>query len=142
MMKVKPLTILVVEDDKDFVKMAYEPLEKYYVKDVAFTYAYSGEEAVAQLSDRRFDVLLLDLDLAKGHGELSGRNVLDYALEKRPRTAVVVVTGTETQGLAASGGKTFDGRPVREVVGKPISHKKIEELLENIRKERSESGRR
>lgn len=124
--------ILIVEDEEDLATLLSEGL-----RDAGFDVvnAYSPSEATDQLSQKRFDLVLLDIRLAKGSGEkvilhmrspqcainqatpiLVMSGFLDSEMVKRIRAQVsdilvkpfnlATLTGRIKSILASSGGNT------------------------------------
>jgi DNA-binding SARP family transcriptional activator/ActR/RegA family two-component response regulator len=93
--------ILIVEDEAEWQKVVGELLD-----DEAHTYrtARTYEDALAQLDDESFNIVFLDMmlhefDLPVRGG--SGWKLLDYLVDQRPQTKVIVLSGRATAGEAA-----------------------------------------
>ena len=88
--------ILIVDDDASYRAL----LEEFLTKKGFQTSAVSGgEDAVAQLSKKKFDVALLDLMMPG----MDGYEVMDFINEKDLETNVIVITGhASTQSAVAS----------------------------------------
>lgn len=81
-----PLSILVVDDDRDFAESLAEVLGS---RGCLACVVYSGEEAVERLADETFDVVLMDV-------RLPGKNGVESLLEMRkrlPGIKVIMMTG-------------------------------------------------
>lgn len=80
-------TVLIVDDSEPQRLLVRTILEK---QGYAITEATSGEEAVRQLSTRDFAVVLLDLNLPEGRGDM----VVQWILMNRPQlqSRVVIVS--------------------------------------------------
>ncbi len=79
-------TILVVDDDAAFRAVTSALLED---EGYGVTCAADGNEAIAILRERHFDLVLSDLVMT----EISGLQVLETAKTLSPRTIVIMVTG-------------------------------------------------
>jgi DNA-binding NtrC family response regulator len=79
-------TILVVDDDAAFRAVTSALLED---EGYGVTCAADGNEAIALLGERHFDLVLSDLVMT----EVSGLQVLETAKTLSPRTIVIMVTG-------------------------------------------------
>lgn len=82
--------LLIVEDDQNEAKAMLALLEE---DGVEISLAASGKEALALLSDQRFDCMVLDLGLS----DMSGFELLEYIqkLEKVRRIPVIIHSGRE-----------------------------------------------
>jgi two-component system response regulator PilR (NtrC family) len=78
--------ILVVDDDPNILAVNNDILvgEGYNV-----TTAGSGENAIEVLGEKRFDLVITDINM----GPISGISVLKKAKELNPETMVIVTTG-------------------------------------------------
>jgi len=131
--------VLVVEDEKA-IQLALKGLlsrEGYEVEQ-----ADTGEQAVARLRERAFDLVLTDLALGRG---LSGLDLLKTAKEQRPETAVVMITAHGSEKIAVEAMKAgaddyvpkpFDNDEIRLVVRRALDRHRLERenrlLLEQI----------
>ena len=77
-------SILIVDDEAIIRDFLSEVLEDY---DVAV--ACDGDEAIAKLKERSFDLIITDLRMPK----VSGQDVAKAARELRPNAKVVVISG-------------------------------------------------
>jgi len=77
-------SILIVDDEAIIRDFLSEVLEDY---DVAV--ACDGDEAIAQLKERSFDLIITDLRMPK----VPGQEVVKAARELRPNAKVVVISG-------------------------------------------------
>jgi DNA-binding NtrC family response regulator len=78
--------ILVVDDDPHIVELNYDILvgEGYQI-----TKSMSGEGAIKELENRKFDLVVTDLNM----GRIGGISVLKRAKELHPETKVIITTG-------------------------------------------------
>jgi len=77
-------SILIVDDEAIIRDFLSEALEDY---DIAV--ACDGDEAIAKLKERSFDLIITDLRMPK----VSGQKVVKAARELRPNAKVVVISG-------------------------------------------------
>jgi DNA-binding response OmpR family regulator len=84
-----PLRVLVVEDDGDLCESIVSVLEEHFDVGVA----HDGEEALARLDDRAFDVVLLDLSMPR----LDGTGFLRRLGEAGDATPVIVTSAARDQ---------------------------------------------
>ncbi|CEN89929.1 DNA-binding response regulator [[Clostridium] sordellii] len=82
--------ILVVEDDVDINNLITKTLEKH---DYKVTQAFSGSEALLQLSISEFKLILLDLMLPG----MSGENIINKTREKKEIPIIVISAKTSLQ---------------------------------------------
>lgn len=78
--------ILIVDDDKDFVKVVKFQLEKNSYK---VAEAYDGEEAIIKAKEEKPEIVLLDIRIPK----IDGLQVLKALIYANPELYVVMVTG-------------------------------------------------
>ncbi len=83
------LRVLVVEDDGDLCESIVSILEEHFDVDVA----HDGEEALARLGDRAFDVVLLDLSMPR----LDGTGFLRRLGNSGRETPVIVTSAARDQ---------------------------------------------
>ncbi|WP_338564094.1 response regulator transcription factor [Paraclostridium sordellii] len=82
--------ILVVEDDVDINNLITKTLEKH---DYKLTQAFSGSEALLQLSISEFKLILLDLMLPG----MSGEDIINKTREKKEIPIIVISAKTSLQ---------------------------------------------
>lgn len=101
--------VLVVEDEPQ-VRKSLKRLIDSFGHEVRT--ASSAEEADAWLGSQRFDVCLLDIELPK----MKGVEFLEWALERDPEMAVIMLTGIDDPSVALEcldhGARTYLVKPV------------------------------
>jgi len=132
------MNILVVEDDKVFRGLLEEYLS---MKNMKVTSAETGKKAINLLSEKHFDVVLLDLLLP----DINGIEILKKIKEKNPETEVVVITGHGTIKTAVEamklGAHDFLTKPcmleeIEITLNKALEHKKLRRENELLKRER------
>ncbi|AXT56989.1 sigma-54-dependent Fis family transcriptional regulator [Aquimarina sp. AD1] len=115
--------LLIVEDDVAFCTMLKTFLQK---KGYDVSTSFSGSEAVLQIQEHTFDVVLTDVRLP----DRDGITLLEDIRAKNPKTQVVVMTGYAEINMAVSAIKqgAFD------YVSKPFNPDKILQIIENALK--------
>ncbi len=90
------LNILLVDDEETFVKMLAFHLKDHYGYNT--TIAYSGREAIGMIesSSSGIDVILLDYMMP----EMNGLNVLQWMLEQKNQTPVIMLTAAGSEHIA------------------------------------------
>ena len=90
------LNILLVDDEESFVKMLAFHLRDHY--GYTTTAANSGKEAIRKIEESRsgFDVILLDYMMP----EMNGLNVLQWMLEQKNQTPVIMLTAAGSEHVA------------------------------------------
>ncbi len=119
--------ILVVDDEESMGKFMQIMLSKEGYDVIA---VQSGAEAVEQIKNKNFDLIIADLMMPK----MDGISFLRTLKEKKPKLPVIMITGFSlayTQQRATQEGA--DGYLV-----KPFKIEKIEELVKNLLGERPE----
>ncbi|MBW1295255.1 sigma-54-dependent transcriptional regulator [Aquimarina litoralis] len=115
--------LLIVEDDVAFCTMLKTFLQK---KGYEVLTSFSGNEAILQIQEHTFDIVLTDVRLP----DRDGITLLDDIREKNPKTQVVIMTGYAEINMAVSAIKqgAFD------YVSKPFNPDKILQIIENALK--------
>jgi len=80
-------SILVVDDEVDFLETLVKRLQKRNIDTVGVT---SGEKALEALENRRFDVIILDIKMPGG---MDGIETLREIKRHHPLTEVILLTG-------------------------------------------------
>ena len=81
------MDVLIVESSVELAQL----WQRHLVRQGAeVSIATSGDEAVSQVTERAFDVIILDLVLTKG----SALAVADYVQFRQPNSSVIFVTDT------------------------------------------------
>jgi len=125
-------SILVVDDDVEMGALLKDILEKenYNVEVVA-----SGKAAVKAVEENDYAVIITDIKMP----EVDGMEVLDFARQYRPESAVILITAFGTIDLAVEamrGGafhfitKPFKMKEILAIVRKAIEHNQLKR--ENI----------
>ena len=92
-------SILVVDDEVDFLETLVKRLQKRNIDTVGVT---SGEEALAALEKRRFDVIILDIKMPGG---MDGIEALREIKRLQPLTEVILLTGHGSMETSIEGMK-------------------------------------
>lgn len=90
--------ILIVDDEKDFVEQLAERLR---IRDYDVSASYGGEEAVENIKQYIYDVIILDVAMPG----IDGNEVLKRIKQHRPLTEVIMLTGHATVESAIDGMK-------------------------------------
>jgi DNA-binding response OmpR family regulator len=90
------LSILLADDEETFVKVLALHLREHY--NYQTTVVFSGKEAIEQIENSRegFDVVLLDYMMP----EVNGLNVLQWMLEQKNQTPVIMLTAAGSEQVA------------------------------------------
>lgn len=92
------IRVLLVDDEKEFVDVLAERLE---TRDFDVSRAYSGDEALAVLKEKRVDVVVLDVLMPGKDGVETLREIKAY----KPIIEVIMLTGNATVESAVEGMK-------------------------------------
>ncbi|AMV70942.1 hypothetical protein JCM30471_27620 [Desulfuromonas carbonis] len=115
------LKILIVDDEKNILMTVRHALEPKGYEVVAAT---TGEEALRQLEQQSFDLLLLDLRLPG----IGGMSVLQTVSEQHPQVPVVIVSAYGTVGNAVEAMKLG----AIDFLEKPFSPEELRETVRRI----------
>ena len=134
--------VLIVEDEAA-IRLAVSRLlkkEGYEVDEAA-----SGEDAIAQIEEKYYDLVITDNALGKG---ASGMDVLETSRSRRTETPVVMITAHGNEKIAVEAmkkgatdyvPKPFDNDEIRLVVRRALERTRLERehrlLLERIERE-------
>jgi DNA-binding NtrC family response regulator len=112
-------SVLVIDDEVDFMETLANRLKKRKMGAVGVT---SGEQALAQLDEHAFDIVLLDIKMPGG---MDGLAVLREIRRRQPLAQVILLTGHASLETSSEGMRlgAFD------YLLKPV---KFEDLLEKI----------
>lgn len=114
-----PLSILYIEDSED-VRMVVSMMLEGDQREIVS--CASGEEALALVDERRFDIVMTDVSLPG----ISGTDVARRVLEVDPQQWVVLCSGYDLrQGLASLGVHV-------RALSKPFEFEDLEALLAEI----------
>jgi len=96
MLEEQKIKVLLVDDEETFVKVLALHLRENFGYET--TVVYSGREAMKAIEESRtgFDVILLDYLMP----ELNGINVLQWLLEQKNETPVVMLTAAGSEQVA------------------------------------------
>ncbi len=134
--------LLIVEDERA-IQLALRGLFKREGYDVDL--ADTGEEAVRRHRDEPYDLVLTDLALGRG---MNGMEVLRSAKERRPETAVVMITAHGSEAIAVEAmkagaedyvAKPFDNEELRVIVRRALERTRLRRehrmLLDRVQRE-------
>ena len=134
--------ILVVEDESG-IQLAIRGLLRREGYDVDL--ADGGDVAIRKLADIPYDLIVTDLSLGRG---ASGMDVLRASKERRPETAIVMITAHGSEKIAVEAmklgaqdyvPKPFDNEELRVVVQRALERTRLERehrmLLERVDRE-------
>jgi DNA-binding NtrC family response regulator len=122
-------SVLIVDDEKNILLTLSQSLEALQLE--ADT-ARSGEEALAKLEGKRFNLILLDIRMPG----MDGMEVLRRVREIRPDILVIMITAYGTIGLAVEAiklgavdfiQKPFSSEEIRELVSRVLDREKLDE---------------
>lgn len=141
-------SILVVDDDKDFLTGIIRHLKKKFTQ-IAIIGTSSGEEALSILKTREIGIMLTDLRMPG----MSGHDLLLKGLEANPHLCVIMITGFATVENAVKalkmGAWDFITKPLERQalyhrVEKAIQHytlarenKRLQELVSSLSSDKS-----
>ena len=118
--------ILIVDDSKVARVIIQHCLEMIVSADARYTEAANGKEALAELNDHDFDIVIADVNMP----EMDGKSLLKWirASEKLKSIPVVFVTSTDNpaqfEELKALGANA--------VLAKPITAASLEPVIQSI----------
>jgi len=127
----KRVTALVVDDDADFNAALTFTLESLGVNT---TSAVSGNDAIRELTKRRFDLLFLDFRLP----DIDGARVLERIRDQEEHTVVAIMTAHPEGALVQ---RARDLHP-EDFLPKPFSRADVEQVLQKANGARTSNDNR
>ena len=121
--------ILIVDDEKNICLTLSHALEVLGIETAS---ALNGEEALAQLKEREFGLILLDLKMPG----MDGMEVLRLVREIRPDIRIIIITAYGTVESAVEAmklgavdfiQKPFSPEEIRELVSRVMDREKLDE---------------
>ncbi|THB80290.1 MAG: sigma-54-dependent Fis family transcriptional regulator [Desulfobacteraceae bacterium] len=144
----KEFSVLVIDDDVDFLKGLVRNLKKQFV-DTEILHRSAAEQAVELLAQKEIGVMLTDLRMPG----MSGHELLQKALEINPRICAIMITGHATIESAVKalkiGAWDFITKPVERealyhTVEKALEHyalarenKRLQSLVDRLKRDAS-----
>jgi two-component system response regulator PilR (NtrC family) len=116
-------SILVVDDESVMRDFLAEVLEDYIVEK-----ASDGDEAIARIKEKEFDLIITDMKMPR----VSGEEVVKFARETYPDSKIIVISGYSSlgsvgnalgYGICAFLSKPFTIKQLRTEVEKSINAK-------------------
>jgi signal transduction histidine kinase/DNA-binding NarL/FixJ family response regulator len=133
-----PLKILLVEDSLSDAALLRESLTQNGFEHFEFTHAECWAQAVKNLQQGHFDILLLDLSLP----DSAGRDTFLQARAGAPHLPIVVLTGIEDEVISLDAVRhgiqdylvkgQADGRQIARAIRYAIERKRAEEELQRL----------
>ena len=123
--------ILLVDDEEKFVEMLAQRLE---ARGLEVGTAFSGDEALARLKEKDFDVIILDV-LMPGK---DGVDTLREIKQLKPLTEVIMLTGHATVETAINGMKLG----AHDFLMKPTETKDLVDKITNAYRRKTEQEER
>ena len=125
-----PLTLMIVEDDKDSRDMLKIILAKKF-PDIAIQTAVNGKDGVELFEKTLPEIIMSDVNMP----EMNGIEMIRIVRKIKPETKIIMITADT--GKATLEGSVGEGFRVDHYVLKPIDYKKlftaIEQCIEEIR---------
>ena len=129
-------SILLVDDDRNILFLLSEALKKY---NYDLTMANGGEKALKVLDEKRFDLIISDLQMPR----VDGLDVLKVGKEKNPDTEVLIITGYGSVKSAVNAmklgafeylSKPVDVEELRLKVAQALKHRELKIQIEEQRR--------
>jgi signal transduction histidine kinase len=135
----KPLQVLLVEDNAGDARLLHEMFRKEKAGSFVLTHLLRMREALAHLEKGGVDILLLDMGLPDGHG----LDTVRRAHAAAPHVPVIVLTGLDDEALAAQAMKAgaqdylikgqIESRALPRALRHAIERHRMQEESERIR---------
>ena len=116
------MSVLFIDDEEELVSTLVERLA---YRDIEADYAVDGEQALAKMHERSYDIVILDLKLPG----MSGTDVLTEIRREWPDLPVLMITGHGSAGEAQAPPTTPKCEYLQKPIGLEQLIKKMEEAL-------------
>lgn len=116
-------SVLVVDDEEVMREFLFDVLEDFAVEK-----ASDGDEAIARLKEKQFDLIITDMKMPR----VSGEEVVKFARETYPDAKIIIISGYSSlssvgnalgYGVCAFLSKPFTIKQLRLEVEKSLSQK-------------------
>jgi two-component system, NtrC family, response regulator PilR len=116
-------SVLVVDDEEVMREFLFDVLEDFVVEK-----ASDGDEAIAMLKEKQFDLIITDMKMPR----VSGEEVVKFARETYPEAKIIIISGYSSlssvgnalgYGVCAFLSKPFTIKQLRLEVEKSLSRK-------------------
>jgi CheY-like chemotaxis protein len=134
-MQYKDTTILIVDDEPDVVSA----LQHFFSsKGFDAVGAFSGEEALCVLAERKVHVILLDIRLPG----LRGTEVARFVREKYPEIKLIIITAYPEEGSKLAQETSLDGLLIKPLGVQEVYNKLLHVLEQKDAQSESGTGKR
>jgi CheY-like chemotaxis protein len=117
----RPEHVLLVDDNE----LLLSGMKRFFEKDFFnVTASRSGEEALVNLRQRVYDIIILDINLPG----INGWEVLEFITEKSPSSRVIIITSDDDGGMRQEALR----RGACEGMGKPFDLDELKNVLINV----------
>jgi ActR/RegA family two-component response regulator len=131
----KRFNLLIIDDEQDFLTEIKHAFAYYPQNEFEIETARSGEEGLAKLRERRFDVALIDIHMPDS--KLSGLDVIRQLNEENIYLGLAIATGQRNREDAVAavnlGAQAWFDKPLLDREDKlPKLHQRLKELAQVI----------
>ena len=125
----RPLSVLLVDDDLEFTKMLKDFLSG---EDINTVSSSKSTDALKKLTNQRFDVILMDLELDARHGDWIINQVRKDKSNLNHQTPIIIVSGYITPTVQEL------THVVQGIISKPIKNIELAKKIRAVYNERKE----
>ena len=123
----RPEYVLLVDDNE----LLLSGMKRFFEKEfVHVTASNSGEEALVNLQQQAYDIIVLDINLPG----MNGWEVLDFITKKSPSSRVIIITSDDHGGMRQEALR----RGACEGMGKPFDLDELKHVLIKILRQQKE----
>ena len=115
------MNILLVEDDEAVADILMEVLKTW---DQKVVWVSTKKEAVSQIEDSRFDIILLDIMLPDGFGY----EIIPEIKRSQPGMHILTMTGHNTPEFE----RTIRGFGITYYMSKPVNVGELKQIIDHI----------
>ena len=120
--KEKNIKILYIEDDKGSAELMTKILKKFRY-DVKI--CINGEEGIIELENKKYDILITDLNLP----DVDGENIIKFCIDHKINIPIIVLTADSHLERMK---KIHELYNINTYLTKPFSIKKLMSIIEEI----------